>query len=182
MTFLQLHGSVLLAVAIISPWAADRFTIPIWLAFLVMLGVAEVATHCLLQLGLWRISREKREFQKVVTGLSFSEARERALAALNRGSFRVVVSLKGKSVDFLPESASEIFERFESIQTDNGDLLRVGQSSMGYVDLGRSFDGATFYLRLSDGSLFEAENGKVPSAQAVPDYPSIYHWLSLNCE
>lgn len=177
---LILHYCILLASVLLSYWIRQHLRLPMWMLLLIVFAALEGITTLFLTSRIRHVRKENAEFRRAVQALSLEDARVRAFDALKSGSFRTKAASSARAVSHLPESAADIFSKHACIQSRMGSVLKLDGLDNGFADVGRTFDGAVLLLRLSDGALFESEDGKTPSADSTPDYPSIYHWLAFN--
>jgi len=127
----------------------------------------------------WR-SRANRaleqEFRHEMSAMTPERARNQAFAVLQRSDH---LSRLGPPPDqALPEAVREVFGSYHRASFSLGDVLELGKQEQGFVEVGKTFDGARLLVRAGDGGLFEWDGADVPPSGALADFPTLFHWIA----
>jgi hypothetical protein len=177
---LQLHIA-LLAFALAVAWMVHPATVGSSMAlFGAILVVMEGSAWVFLA---WtRIVGRKavEEFKRDLASMTPDQAREKTLAALKLSDH--VLQSRTSSDPTLPAPICALFCVYERATFASGDLLEMGSRAQGFIEVGRTFDGARVLFREEDGATFEWDALGTPSASAPADFPTLYHWIAAQVE
>ena len=177
--FLQLHLSLVLAAAVIAHVSSRSTWLAFGVVFVISFGMIEGAVMFFIKKRLRTILQEKEEFQRSLHAMTLDEARSQSLSAIASSIHcKPVVQSNPDPTKELPTTVSDIFSRYARIVFPAGDLLDLGSRAGGFIDVGRTYDGARLLVRETDQGLFESESQDFPTPEAVPDYPSVFHWIA----
>jgi hypothetical protein len=173
----------LVAVVLVAYWVAEAwFTLRFWIVLMAVGALSGGAIGFI----WWRWSRSLRleaaRFDGQISRLSLEDARLRAHQLMvDPNRFTTTPRMAPLPEVDLPRSVLDIFTEVETIRDVTGNTLRLGHSSVDFVQVGDLHDGVKLLARASDGAIFEVWPDQ-PGPTGDPDYPSLQHWIVFNEE
>jgi hypothetical protein len=150
---------------------------PRFVTFGLVAGVFEFGLLVFLAWGRRVNQAVVQEFNRDIAAMTQAQARDRSFAVLERSNHvRHVGPLPDQ---MLPLAVREVFEAYNCATFTLGDVLKLGRSDQGFVEVGTTTDGARLLVRDQDGGLFEWAGAGVPRPDAAADYPTLYHWIAF---
>jgi hypothetical protein len=152
---------------------------------LIALFVVAIAICLLVHFSYKYLVRLKRDeearFRLAISRIGFEEAKLKAYQVVP-GWSHMVRTGGVTSVSPLPSDLADFFGKYSRVESPMGDVFELNGVRDGFVDVGRTFDQAIFYIRIRDGALFEFDGEENALPVGEPDYPSMFHWIALRSD